>query len=268
MAAKDRTAFFGRGAIMSLVGEPGQPPVAFRPGQGDHPTGLSLLAAVLAALRVRDRTGEGQTVETALLRTAAWTIGCDVSVALVDHQQPNKRGRSQSISPMNTRYQCADGVWLTLSARDQSQWSGFCTAIERPDLINDSRFATAVDRFRNAGVIIGLLDDVFAAHPYAHWVSRLDQSGIIWAKVADLPDLVADPQARAMGMFSEVDHPRVGTFETLAAPFSMSSSDVAVRGPAPDVGQHTDQVLSELGISPERIAALAEAGVIGLAPPA
>ncbi|MDQ1397339.1 MAG: hypothetical protein QOG64_2598 [Acidimicrobiaceae bacterium] len=261
--AFDLTAFFGRGAIMSLVGEPGEPPVAFRPGQGDHPTGLALLAAVLAALRVRDRTGEGQLVETALLRTAAWTIGCDVSAALVDGKQPTKRGRMQSISPLNTRYRCADGVWLALSARDQAQWPGFCAAIGRPDLTDDPRFDTPVNRFRNAESIIGIIDGVFGEHPYAHWVSRLDQSGVVWAKVAELPDLVADPQARAMGMFAEIDHPAIGRFETLAAPFSMSSSEVSVRGPAPEIGQHTAEVLTELGVDAATVAALSEAGVVG-----
>ena len=99
-SAFDLTAFFGRGGVMSLIGEPGDPAHAFRPGQGDHPTGLALLSAVLAALRVRDRTGEGQVVETALLRTAAWTIACDVSAALVDRTQPNKRGRTQPLQPL------------------------------------------------------------------------------------------------------------------------------------------------------------------------
>ena len=260
--AFDLTAFFARGAIMSLVGEPGEPPPAFRPGQGDHPTGLSLLSGILAALRVRDRTGQGQVVETALMRTAAWTIGCDVSAALVDRKQPTKRGRTQAISPMGTRYECADGVWVNLSAMDPRQWTGFCEAIDRPELIDDPRFATPVDRFKNAEEIIGILDDHFATEPYEHWAPRLDQSGIIWGKVAELPDLVDDPQARAIGMFAEIDHPVAGRFETLAAPFTLSASEVSVRGPAPEIGQHTAQVLSEFGVGDDDIATLTKNGVI------
>jgi crotonobetainyl-CoA:carnitine CoA-transferase CaiB-like acyl-CoA transferase len=261
--AFDLTAFFGRGAIMSLIGEPGAPPPAFRPGQGDHPTGLALLTAILAALRVRDRTGEGQVVQTALIRTAAWTIGCDVSVALVDGLQPNKRAREESISPMNTRYRCADDVWVNLSTLDQGAWGRFCTSLGVPELAEDERFATPVDRFRNNVECIRIFDELFASQPYSHWKPRLDATGIIWGKVSELPDLVADPAAREMGMFAEVDYGDAGTFEMLNAPFAMSGSEVAVRGRAPSVGEHTDEVLTQFGIDRERIDALRGAGVLG-----
>jgi crotonobetainyl-CoA:carnitine CoA-transferase CaiB-like acyl-CoA transferase len=261
--AFDLTAFFGRGAIMSLVGEPGEPPPAFRPGQGDHPTGLALLTAILAALRVRDRTGEGQVVETALIRSAAWTIGCDVSCALVDRVQPNKRSRDESISPMNTRYRCADDVWINLSTLDQGAWGRFCTALGVPELAEDERFATPVDRFRNGREVVTILDDLFASQPYDHWKPRLDETGIIWGKVASLPDLVDDPAAREMGMYATVDHPVMGAFEMLNAPFSMSASEVRVRGVGPEVpGEHTDSVLERFGIDDERVKSLKEAGVL------
>ena len=261
--AFDVTAFFGRGGVIGLLGEPDEPPPAPRPGQGDHPTGLALLAGVLAALRVRDRTGEGQVVETALMRTAAWTIGCDVSVALVDKQQPNKRARNQSISPMNTRYRCADGTWVILSAHDQGAWPRFCHAVGRPELIDDERFATPAERFRNGELLIGIFDEMFASQPYDYWAPRLAASRMIWGKIATLPDLVDDPSARGMGMYTTVEHPVVGSFETLSAPFTLSSSDVVVRGPAPEVGENTDEVLRRNGVDDVRIKELRDAGVVG-----
>jgi crotonobetainyl-CoA:carnitine CoA-transferase CaiB-like acyl-CoA transferase len=261
--AFDLTAFFGRGAIMSLIGEPGEPPPAFRPGQGDHPTGLALLSAILAALRVRDRTGEGQVVETALIRTAAWTIGCDVSCALVDGVQPNKRSRDESISPMNTRYRCADDVWINLSTLDQGAWGRFCEALGVPELAEDERFATPVDRFRNGREVVTILDELFASQPYAHWAPRLDATGIIWGKVASLPDLIADPAAAELGMYATVDHPTVGSFSMLNAPFSMSASEVRVRGVGPEQpGEHSEAVLQRFGIDAARVASLKEAGVV------
>lgn len=260
--AFDLTAFFGRGAIMSLIGEPGEPPPAFRPGQGDHPTGLALLSGILAALRVRDRTGEGQVVETALMRTAAWTIGCDVAVALVDGVQPNKRARDEAFSPMNTRFRCADG-WINLSTFNQGLWPRFCEAVERPDLVDDERFATPQARFQNNVELIHLLDEVFASRTVAEWTPALDGTGIIWAKVAELPDLVADPQAAEMGMWVEVDHPVAGPFRTMAAPFTLSDTPLEVRGPGPEIGEHTTEVLTELGIAADRLAALRDAGVLG-----
>ena len=267
--AFDTTAFFGRGGVLSLIGEPGDPPHHPRPGQGDHPTGLALLVGILAALRVRDRTGQGQVVETALLRSAAWTIGVDVAAALVDRRQPGRRSRKQAVSPMNTRYECADGTWLIMSSHNQGVWPSFCEAIDRPDLITDPRSETPLARFTNAEELVSILDEVFLAHPYEHWATRLASTGIIWSKVADLPTLVDDPQARAMGMFAELEHPTTGRFETLEAPFSLSDSDVSVRGPAPEIGEDTDAVLLDLGLSADEVAALRVAGVVGRsAPPA
>lgn len=259
----DLTAFFARGGIMSLVGEPDDPPHAFRPGQGDHPTGLALLSGILAALRVRDRTGQGQVVETALMRTAAWTVGCDVSVALVDGLHPNRRARDQAFSPLMTRFRCGDGTWVNLAAFDPTIWDRFCGAIGRPDLADDERFATPVDRFRNNELLIGLLDEEFASRPFEEWAPRLDASGVIWAKVADMADLVNDPQAAEMEMFAEIDHPVAGPFRTLSAPFTLSATPLEVRGPGPEVGEHTIEVLAELGVDAERVAALADEGVLG-----
>ena len=259
--AFDLTAFFGRSGIMSLIGEPGAPPPAFRPGQGDHPTGLSLLVAVLAALRTRDRTGEGQVVETALLRNGAWSIGCDVQVALVDRVQPNKRARDDAFSPINTQYRCGDGTWLNLSAQDQGRWVRFCKAVDRPDLADDERFATPVGRFQHRAAIIAELDALFASAPLDHWAPLLDESGMIWSPVSELPDLVADPQARAIGMFTEVEHD-AGPFETLAAPFTLGGAEVRVRGRAPELGEHTGEVLRRFGLDPERVAELHGSGVV------
>jgi crotonobetainyl-CoA:carnitine CoA-transferase CaiB-like acyl-CoA transferase len=266
--AFDTTAYFGRGAVHSLIGEPGDPPHHPRPGQGDHPTGLALLVGILAALRVRDRTGKGQVVETALLRTAAWTIGADVAAALVDRRQPGRRGRKQPVSPMNTRYECADGTWLIMSSHDQAVWPRFCEALGRPDLITDPRSDNAITRFQNGEELVSIFDEIFASHPYEYWAERLEGTGLIWSKVADLPELVDDPQARRMGMFAEIEHPTSGRFETLEAPFTLSDSDVGVRGPAPGIGEDTDDVLRELGVAEEKIARLRADGVVGRSTPA
>jgi crotonobetainyl-CoA:carnitine CoA-transferase CaiB-like acyl-CoA transferase len=260
--AFDLTAFFGRGAVMSLLGEPGAPPPAGRPGQGDHPTGLALLCAVLAALRVRDQTGEGQVVETALLRSGAWTIGCDLQVALVDRVQPNKRARDDAFSPINTQYRCGDDRWLNLSAQDMGKWAPFCASLGLDDLAADERFATPEGRFAHRAELITRLDEVFASAPLSHWKPLLDASGMVWSPVAELPDLVDDPQARAIGMYETVAHPGLGEIETLAAPFVMHGSDVQVRGRAPELGEHTDEVLSAFGVAEDELRSLREAGVI------
>lgn len=251
--AFDLTAFFGRAGIMSLVAEPDQAPPAFRPGQGDHAAGLALLSAILAALLQRERTGEGQTVETNLLHVGAWTIGCDLGAALVDRRQPTPRGRHEPISPLNTRYRCGDGAWITIAAHDQSAWPRFCREVGLDELAEDERYDTPRKRFRAGPELVARLDEHFATAPVDHWAPRLDATGVLWDRVATLPELLEDPQARAAGLFSEIDHPDVGTFETLSAPVSMDGAQVAVRGPAPEVGQHTREVLAGFGIAPRRI---------------
>lgn len=259
----DLTAFFARGGLMSLIGEPDDPPHQFRPGQGDHATGLALLAAVLAALRVRDATGEFQFVETALFRVATWTIGCDMAAALVDERQPGRRARDQAISPMNTRYRCADDVWVNLSAHTQALWPAFCEAMERPDLATDERYDDVAKRFRAGPELVVVFDEAFASAPYDHWGPRLDAAGIAFNRVATLPDVVADPAAARNGMFTEVDHPSAGRFRTLAAPFRLHGADVAVRGPAPDPGQHSREVLADAGFGGDEIERLLAAGTVG-----
>jgi crotonobetainyl-CoA:carnitine CoA-transferase CaiB-like acyl-CoA transferase len=187
-----------------------------------------------------------------------------MAAALIDHRQPTRRSRKQTVSAMNTMYRCADGAWLILSAHNQGVWPGFCEAVGRPELATDTRFDSPVNRFRNGEELTGIFDELFGSKPFEYWVPRLKRTSLIWSKVAELPDVIADPQAREMGMFAEVEHPALGRFETLAAPFSFETSDVSVRGPAPGVGEHTEQVLEELGRSPEAIAELTEAGVVAV----
>ncbi len=186
-----------------------------------------------------------------------------LQVALIDRSQPTKRGRDDAFSPINTQYRCGDARWLNLAAQDQSRWATLCTALGRDDLASDERFSTPQGRFRHRVELIAILDALFESAPLSHWAPMLDRSGIIWSPVAELPDLVDDPQARAIGMFTKVDHPQGGTFETLAAPFTMSGADVGVRGPAPGVGEHTGEVLRRAGFDEAAIAELRDAGIIG-----
>ncbi len=260
--AFDLTAFFGRAGIMSLVAEPDQAPPAFRPGQGDHATGLALLSAVLAALLQRERTGEGQLVETNLLHVGSWTIGSDLGASLIDRRQPTPRGRNEPISPLNTRYRCQDGAWINLAAHDQRVWPRFCEEIGLPELAVDERFDDARKRFRRGPEVIAILDERFASRPVDYWAARLDAAGVLWDRVATLPELMDDPQAHAAGVFTHIDHPVAGRFETLAAPFSMDAGEVGVRGPAPEVGEHTREVLLGLGIGAARVEELLAADVV------
>jgi len=260
----DFAAFWARAGIQSLLGEPDEPPPPCRGGQGDHTTALNLLASTLAALRLRDQTGEGQVVDVTLVGTGIWTIGTDLSGALPTRKQPVRQSRKRPLNPLRNSYRCRDGRWLMLvMAQPDRYWRQVCHALGHPEWEADARYATIEKRTENSEAFTRALDAVFATADFADWRPRLDAANLIWAPVAELPDVMEDPTLRALGSFSPVEHPLLGSFETLSAPFRIQGADIAVRGPAPAPGEHTSDILDELGFDAEAVADLANSGVFG-----
>jgi crotonobetainyl-CoA:carnitine CoA-transferase CaiB-like acyl-CoA transferase len=260
----DYVAFWARSGIMGLLGDPGSAPVLCRPGQGDHATALNLLAATLAALRLRDQTGRGQVVDVTLVGTGLWTIGSDVSAALVSRAQPSPHDRTAPPNPIWNSYCCSDGKWLLLAMpQPEPYWPKFCEMVERPEWKTDPRYASLLTRMKNTRDLTRQIESVFSAADSQAWRKRLDEAGLIWAPVLELPEVIEDETPRALGAFSEVTHSRFGAFETLAAPFTIRGADVSVRGAAPLPGEHTEEVLRAVGFSAEEMADLAARGVFG-----
>ena len=258
----DVTTFFGRGAITDAMTEPGGIAPQPRTAQGDHTTGLAMVAAILAALRLVDRTGQGQVVDVSLLATAAWTMASDLAATLIDGRSPSKRDRHHLIAPLANRFRCGDDRWIVLNMPEVRWWAPFCETIGRPDLLDDPRFGTVRERFDNMPQLIEVLDEVFATRSLAEWGRTFDAAGLIWGPAATLAELAADPQAAAIEMFPTVEHP-TGPFRTVAAPMRIAGADIRPRGPAPTVGAHSAEILAEVGLDAGEIAALATAGVIG-----
>jgi crotonobetainyl-CoA:carnitine CoA-transferase CaiB-like acyl-CoA transferase len=264
-AGFDFAAFWAAGGVMGLMAEPDAPPPLCRGGQGDHTTALNVLAATLAALRLRDRTGEGQHVETTLQAAGMWTIAGDYSAALVARSDATRLSRNKPTNPIWNTYQCADGQWLLLvmPVPFPNYWPRFCQAVERPDWLTDPRSADLTTLRAHTAEFSAALDVIFARHPRPYWMAKLDEQGLIWANVAKTTEVIADPQVREMGWIAEIDHPQFGKFETLDTPFKIYGSDIGVRGPAPDAGQHTFDILAEFGVSEDEVATLATDGVLG-----
>lgn len=259
----DVTAFFGRGAVTDTMTEPGG--IAPNPAsaQGDHATGLALTVSILAALRLVEQTGEGQVVGASLLGTAAWTMATDLSAPLIDGRQPSKRDRHHRIVPLANRFRCSDDRWIIFNMPEEHWWPRFCEAVGLDHLLNDDRFDTVRTRFQNMPFLIDLIDDVFATKTMAEWAPIFDDAGLIWGPAATLVELTNDPQAEAIGLFPEIDHPD-GAFRTVAVPLSIAGADIGPRGPAPEVGAQTRQVLEEVGFSGAEIEGMAAAGIVGL----
>ena len=262
----DYTAFWARSGIWALMGDVSGPPAMPRGGQGDHVTALNLLAATLVALRLKEQTGEGQTVEVTLQRSGIWTIGVDVSVAAVTRQQPDRFDHLHMPNPITNEYETRDGRWLMLimPAADM-YWQRFCRMIGREEWITDPRYAETLTRREHGATLTPQVREIFLQADLATWAERLDEAGLIWGPAAELPEVLEDAQLREVGTFETIQHPdpAVGEFETLATPFTVDGADIAVRGPAPEIGQHTQEVLDELGVDVEEIADLAAEGVFG-----
>jgi crotonobetainyl-CoA:carnitine CoA-transferase CaiB-like acyl-CoA transferase len=261
----DVTAFFGRGAVTESMIEPGGVAPNPRPAQGDHATAIALVAAVLAALRMVDQTGQGQVVDVSLLGMAAWTMGTDLSAPLIDGRQPRKRDRFHLITPLANRFRCSDDRWIVLNMPEGHWWPRFCEAVGGSDWLHEPRFASTKARYDNMPDLIALIDEKFAARPLAEWAQIFDEAGLIWGPVSSLAELASDPQAEAAGCFPEIHHPG-GTFRTVGIPFRLAGADVGPRGPAPDLGQHTHEVLDSVGFPAEEVAELLSSGVVTVGP--
>lgn len=214
-------------------------------------------------MRVQEKTGEGQYVEVTLQRTGIWALASDVTTTLYERVQPVKTSHKLPPNPIWNYYKTADGRWFTMvMPMATPYWPKFCAMLERPDWAEDEPYQTLLGLAEHGPALIPELEQLFASQDLAYWREKLDASGLIWEPVAELPEVVEDPALRERGAFSVVVHERSGAMEIVSAPFHIRDADVEVRGPAPDVGQHTREVFIEAGIAAERVDALIAKGAL------
>ncbi|MDG1086232.1 MAG: CoA transferase [Acidimicrobiales bacterium] len=249
-AAFDIAAFWSRSGIADLLTAPGEDPPFQRGGMGDHNTGLAAAGAVSAALFERTKSGHGQLVSTSLFREGMYTIGFDLNTKLMWGTDIAKNGRAFASSPTANNYLLADGrrIWV-IGVDVRRHWAPLCRAVGLAQLIEDERFATPRARSANAEALIALLDAAFAAMDMAAIEAASSaEPDFFWAPVNSLDDLLADPQFAPSGALVEVpDSPGSSTTTTMVAtPVDYSRTVVQPRSLAPELGQHTEEVLAEL----------------------
>lgn len=261
----DGTTFFARSGLTWLIGEQGTPPVQSRAGQGDHMAALNLLAATLAALRLRDRDGESQFVDISLLQTGVWAIASDTQQALNrDTWDFERQNRATHWHVTRNTYETSDGRWMQLTMPvPERYWARFCQAIGRPDLTEDDRYTTTAAMRENGPGILPEVNAIFRADDLATWRERLNDAGCIWSPIATPYEVINDPQLRDRGAFEEVTNAEGVSYNVLAAPFKIHGADIHARGPVPDVGEHTREVLDQFGFSAEEVTDLAARRVFG-----
>jgi crotonobetainyl-CoA:carnitine CoA-transferase CaiB-like acyl-CoA transferase len=259
--AYDIGAFWSRGGAAMLT-PPGHEPPVQRGGMGDHTTAIAAAGAVSAALVARGRTGRGQHVVASLLRTGIYVVGWDVATRLRFGYVAPPGTRRESPNPIANSYRAGDGRWLWLIGLEADRhWPDVCRAIARPDLIEDPRTASIVARRENAAAVVAILEEELAKRSLAEWSAIFDREGVWWAPVQDCDDIAADPQVRAAGGVVPFDAER-GLAEQVATPVDFLGTPLTPGRTAPETGQHTEEVLLELGHDWEAIAALKERGVI------
>jgi crotonobetainyl-CoA:carnitine CoA-transferase CaiB-like acyl-CoA transferase len=253
----DYAAYWARTGFMDQLREPDAPPAWQRPGIGDHAAALALVSGILAALRVRDRTGEGQAVDVNLMHIGFYVQGNDAAVALATDEDLPRHDRRRPRNPLWNQYETADGRWLFLVMIESDRyWPAFCDAIGHPELRDDPRYAGAVARFRGSEELTARLAEIFRERSLAAWEEALAGRPLIWAPVRTLREALADPQVRAMEMLRSVKHPRLAPFPTVGPPLRLSGHPMPADHPGPDLGADTEAVLREAGLSDEELRAV------------
>jgi len=268
----DVGAFSARSGLVDRAKPVGDPPPNLPGGMGDNITGITLVAAVLAGLLHRERTGEGQLVATSLLRTGVYCIGMDLAARLDLSRLAPPPSRLSPQNPLMNSYAAGDGRWFwLLGAESARHWPALLDAIGELSLAEDDRFATPRDRRRNAVALVSHLDEVFAGQDRAEWAHAFDRAGVWWTPVNTVEDLLVDEQVISAGAFTQVTD-RARFHEADAPPRRAVATPVDFgvepHGPRPGpaaVGEDSAAILEELGFPAADVQRMVDEGVLTLA---
>jgi crotonobetainyl-CoA:carnitine CoA-transferase CaiB-like acyl-CoA transferase len=242
------------GGIVSVTGEPDRPGVRAGASLVDQSTGLWAALAILAALRERDRTGEGRLVDVSLYETTLALLPYHLTGYLATGETPGRHGTAYPAIVPYQVFATRDGELMIAVANDRL-FGALCDALGLPALAAEERFATNPARVRHRDELVRLLEERLREEPTAHWLERLTASGVPAAPVQDVAQVAAHEQTRALGILQDL-----GAYATVALPVSVEGERVLHRSPAPALGEHTAEVLAEVGYSGAEIAALVAAG--------
>jgi formyl-CoA transferase len=248
--------------IMSITGEPNGEPQKVGIAIVDVTTGLFACSAILAALQERERSGQGQQVELALLDSAlAWLINV-ASSWFVDGKEPLRYGNAHATVVPYQAFKAAD-QYFVLAVGNDMQFRTMSRLIGAPELADDERFATNPGRVRNREALVDRLARIFASQPVQHWLDVLADAGIPAGAINTVPQILADPHVAAREMVVTVPHPTASSVRVVGAPYKLSRTPAGIDRHPPLLGEHTEEILGErLGLTVPELASLREEGVI------
>jgi crotonobetainyl-CoA:carnitine CoA-transferase CaiB-like acyl-CoA transferase len=237
----------GMSGIMTMTGEPGGRPAKVGIAMNDIASGVTALSGILAAYIGRLKSGQGQYLETSLLEAGlAWSFW-EFGAYFGSGEIPLANGTRHRRSAPYQAYRTKDG-YVTVGANNDKLWKNFCTLVcGKPEWLGDARFATLQSRLKNVDALEREIEAVFAAATTAQWVAKLDAAEVPGGPVYRYDEALADPHIVARNMVEEIDHPKIGRMKMMGRPLKSTGELTAIRKPAPWLGQHSAEVLRDLG---------------------
>jgi crotonobetainyl-CoA:carnitine CoA-transferase CaiB-like acyl-CoA transferase len=257
----DTTAYWARsgltGIIYDLTVQPGATPC----GSGDHPVALALFGSIMLALYQRQLTGRGAKVTTSLMATGAWSNSCQIQAAMVGATFVPRRSRFTTPNPLVNQYQTRDEQRFMFCCLDTvSDWGRVCRALALTELIDDPRYATAAARSERGEEVVAILDRAIGEKDLAELERLFAEYGVIWGPIPTMDRVASDAQMKANGVFTEVEHPQLGRIPTVNSPLNVEGVIKEEPRMAPEVGEHSREILRSLGYDEAALAELIRRG--------
>ena len=260
----DTTALWARTGLMDLVKPgPDSPPARSLPGMGDHPTAMSLYAAVMTGLFRRERTGKGSHVSTSLMANGVWWNGVLTQATLCGAQVVCRPPREAAGNPVHNLYQTRDGRWIHIVFNtNPHRWPELAALLGRPDIGDDARFDSQEARIANSSTLIPILEAAFAERDYDDWVRLLEENRFIFGDVRKVDQILTDPQMVEGRALRSISDPAAGADYVVDSPIWVEGSAKSDPTMPPELGQYTEEVLCDIGYDDAALERLRTAGAI------
>jgi formyl-CoA transferase len=260
-AGYDTTAYWARSGLTNIIYDLTMQTGATPCGSGDHPVSLAVFGSIMLALYRRQVSGRGAKVTTSLMATGAWSNSCQIQAAMVGATFPVRKPRAAPLNPLVNQYQTRDEQRFIFCCLDTANdWGRVCRALGRQELICDPRYSTAEARSQHSEEVVAMLDEAIGSREMSELAELFRAEGVVWGPIPTMDRVAADPQMNANGVFTELEHPQLGLISTVSSPLNVEGVAKEQPRAAPEVGEHSREILRDLGYSEAAIEELMSRG--------